>query len=122
MVVVTSILAVVLTSAVVIAYKKLEGNINAVSIAEQLGDDRPDAVEVEGPKRPMNVLVMGSDTRDGTKIGGDTPGLSDTTILLHLSADRSRAYGHCRCPNGDGADDEGREGGTASRDTPERSH
>jgi LCP family protein required for cell wall assembly len=92
-VVVASILAVVLTSAVVIAYKKLEGNINAVSIAEQLGDDRPDAVEVEGPKRPLNVLVMGSDTRDGTKIGGDTPGLSDTTILLHLSADRSRAYG-----------------------------
>ena len=41
----------------------------------------------------MNVLVMGSDNRDGTNIGGDTPGLSDTTILLHLSADRKRAYG-----------------------------
>ena len=47
----------------------------------------------KGPKKPLNVLVMGSDNRDGTNIGGDTPGLSDTTILLHLSADRKRAYG-----------------------------
>ncbi len=88
-----SVLAVVLTSTLVIVYKKLEGNINAVSIASQLGSDRPSAVDVSGPKRPLNVLVMGSDSRDGTKIGGDTPGLSDTTILLHLSADRTRAYG-----------------------------
>jgi LCP family protein required for cell wall assembly len=50
-------------------------------------------VEVQGPSRPMNVLVMGSDNRDGTNIGGETPGLSDTTILLHLSANRKHAYG-----------------------------
>jgi LCP family protein required for cell wall assembly len=91
-VIVLGVLAIVLTSAFVIAYKKLEGNINAVSIVDQLGD-RPESVEVEGPKRPLNVLVMGSDNRDGTNIGGETPGLSDTTILLHLSADRERAYG-----------------------------
>ena len=38
---------------------------------------------------------MGSDTRKGkgNHIAGETPGLSDTTILLHLSKDRSRAYG-----------------------------
>ena len=83
----------VLSTAFVIAYKKLEGNIHAISIGDALGDDRPEAVEVEGPKKPLNVLVMGSDNRDGTNIGGDTPGLSDTTILLHLSADRKRAYG-----------------------------
>jgi LCP family protein required for cell wall assembly len=88
-----SVVAVVLTSGFVIAYKKLEGNINAVSITKQLGDDRPEPAKVEGPKKPLNILVMGSDSRDGTKIGGDTPGLSDTTILLHLSADRKRAYG-----------------------------
>ena len=76
------------STAFVIAYKKLEGNINAISIGDALGNDRPDAVKVEGPKKPLNVLVMGSDNRDGTNIGGDTPGLSDTTILLHLSADR----------------------------------
>jgi LCP family protein required for cell wall assembly len=88
-----AILLVVISTGLVIAYKKLEGNINAISITEALGKDRPDAVKVEGPKKPLNVLVMGSDNRDGTNIGGDTPGLSDTTILLHLSADRSRAYG-----------------------------
>ncbi|MET0999346.1 MAG: LCP family protein [Marmoricola sp.] len=90
-VIVVAVLVLVLTTAFVIAYKKLEGNINEISIGD-LGD-RPDTVDVEGPKKPLNVLVMGSDNRDGTKIGGDTPGLSDTTILLHLSADRKRAYG-----------------------------
>src|SRR5690349_20182883 len=88
-----AIVLVIVSTAFVVAYKKLEGNINAVSIGEALGNDRPDAVDVEGPKKPLNVLVMGSDNRDGTNIGGDTPGLSDTTILLHLSADRERAYG-----------------------------
>ena len=87
------VILVVASTGFVIAYKKLEGNINAISISEALGDDRPEAVDVEGPKKPLNVLVMGSDNRDGTNIGGDTPGLSDTTILLHLSADRSRAFG-----------------------------
>jgi LCP family protein required for cell wall assembly len=60
---------------------------------EQLGD-RPDEVEVEGPKDPLNIMILGSDTRAGqTAVAGSSPGLSDTTILLHLSADRSRAYG-----------------------------
>ena len=90
-VIVLGVLVVVATSAFVMAYKKLEGNINEISIGD-IGV-RPVPVKVEGPKRPMNVLVMGSDNRDGTNIGGDTPGLSDTTILLHLSADRQRAYG-----------------------------
>lgn len=92
-VIVLSVLLLVVGAGLVVAYQKLEGNINAVSIAEQLGDDRPDQVEVEGPSRPLNILVMGSDDRKGTDIGGKTPGLSDTTILLHLSADRKRAYG-----------------------------
>lgn len=89
-----SVVLVILSTVMVVAYKKLEGNINTVS-TEALGD-RPTAVKVEGPKAPLNVLVMGSDTRDGANgkgIGGSTPGLSDTTMLLHLSADRSRAYG-----------------------------
>jgi LCP family protein required for cell wall assembly len=88
-----AIVLVLVSTGLVVAYKKLEGNINAISIGDALGDDRPETVEVEGPKEPLNILVMGSDNRDGTKIGGDTPGLSDTTILMHLSADRKRAYG-----------------------------
>jgi LCP family protein required for cell wall assembly len=86
------VLVLVLASAFVIAYKKLEGNIHAIDLGGKLGNHRPGEVAT-GPKRPLNVLVMGSDNRDGTNIGGDTPGLSDTTILLHLSADRKHAYG-----------------------------
>jgi LCP family protein required for cell wall assembly len=88
-----AVLLLVVGTVVVVAYKKLEGNINAISITDALGKDRPKSVKVSGPKEPLNILVLGSDNRDGTKIGGDTPGLSDTTILLHLSADRKRAYG-----------------------------
>ncbi len=88
-----AVVLLVLSTVFVIAYKKLEGNIHAISIGNALGNDRPHAVHVQGPKEPLNILVMGSDNRDGTNIGGDTPGLSDTTILLHLSADRKRAYG-----------------------------
>jgi LCP family protein required for cell wall assembly len=92
-VIVLSVLVVLAASGLVFAYKHLEGNINAVSIGDALGKDRPDTPKVSGPKRPLNVLVLGSDSRKGTNIGGETPGLSDTTMLLHLSADRSRAYG-----------------------------
>ncbi len=55
-------------------------------------DDRTGAVEAAAP---LNILLIGSDTRQGAAdpdIGGETPGLSDTTIVLHLSADRSRAH------------------------------
>jgi LCP family protein required for cell wall assembly len=59
-------------------------------------DGRPDKEQVGGPREPLNVLVMGSDSRDGkNNIDGLTGGgqRSDTTILLHLSADRKHAYG-----------------------------
>jgi LCP family protein required for cell wall assembly len=77
-------------------YRHLNDNLNVVDVTGQL-TDRPTKVAVEGPKEPLNVLVMGSDTRDGegNNIDGLTGGgeRSDTTILLHLSADRTRAYG-----------------------------
>jgi LCP family protein required for cell wall assembly len=88
-----AVVLVVTSSVLLYLYKKLDGNINSISIGNALGTDRPTPVEVTGPQKPLNVLVMGSDNRDGTNIGGDTPGLSDTAILLHLSADRKRAYG-----------------------------
>jgi LCP family protein required for cell wall assembly len=77
-------------------YRHLNGNLNVVDLTDQLSN-RPDKIEVEGPKDPLNVLVMGSDSRDcdGCNIDNLTGGgqRSDTTILLHLSADRQRAYG-----------------------------
>jgi LCP family protein required for cell wall assembly len=84
----------------VAVYKHLEGNITAMDVTSQLGK-RPQEVKVAGPQKPVNVLVMGDDNRRGAngrapggkRIGGQTPGLSDTTILLHLSANRKFAYG-----------------------------
>lgn len=80
----------VVSLAVVVAYKHLEGNIEGISTADLT--ERPD---VKAPSA-VNVLVMGSDTRagaNGAAAGGSTPGLSDTTLILHLSASRNYAYG-----------------------------
>ncbi len=77
------------------AYRHLEGNITALDTEGLLGSDRPEKVDNGKPQEPLNILLLGSDTREGQSgnIGGETPGLSDTTILLHISADRERAYG-----------------------------
>lgn len=78
-------------------YRHLNGNITSLDVTPALGTDRPTAApsKKSEPHKPMNVLLIGSDTRvgQGKGIGGDTPGLSDTTILLHLSASRKLAYG-----------------------------
>ena len=93
------VLALVTGLSVVFLYRHLSGNLNSLDVGGQLeiGGDRPEKKVVEGPKEPLNVLVMGSDTREGAGNNIDNlTGLgerSDTTILLHLSADRERAYG-----------------------------
>jgi LCP family protein required for cell wall assembly len=77
------------------AYRHLNKNITAIP-DDALGRDRPSEVaKPHGHTKPLNILLLGSDTRKGQTghIGGDTPGLSDTTILLHVSADRKLAYG-----------------------------
>lgn len=106
------ILAAVVAAAVVVAaivgggltlfMGKLAGNITAVDVSEQLGTtaapSAPVVVDEEtGSYEPFTVLLMGSDTRSGkgnkgygsaSEIGGER---SDTTILMHVNADRSRA-------------------------------
>lgn len=81
----------------VFLYRHLNGNLTELVVTDEQLGDRPPQVKVEGPNQPLNILVMGSDTRDGegNNIDGLTGGgeRSDTTILFHLSADRSRAYG-----------------------------
>ena len=78
-------------------YRHLNDNLDVVNVEAQL-TDRPDKVAVDtGPQEPINLLVMGSDARDGE--GNNIDGLtgdgerSDTTIMFHLSADRTFAYG-----------------------------
>ncbi|MBM0125361.1 LCP family protein [Pimelobacter simplex] len=81
---------------VVLIYNNWNSNIDRQDLAAQLGNDRPKKEKVAGPQQPMNILVMGSDSRDceGCGVDGEsTNGLSDTTILFHLSANRKFAYG-----------------------------
>ena len=77
-------------------YRHLDKNITSLNVTSALGRDRPmEIVDKDAPTKPLNILLLGSDTREGqgNHIGGETPGLSDTTILLHISADRKLAYG-----------------------------
>jgi len=92
-IVVTQLCLAVLTAAVVvIACLNLGENIkpgqeidHKVKKHEKIGGD------------PLNILVMGSDTRvgEGNEVDDQTDigRRSDTTILLHISADRKQVYG-----------------------------
>jgi LCP family protein required for cell wall assembly len=85
------VLALVTGLGMIYFVRHLDGNITSESL-DVLGD-RPEKV-YKGDGTPMNILVMGSDSRDceGCGIDSEGGGGSDTTILVHLSADRSRAY------------------------------
>ncbi|PUA82520.1 LCP family protein [Nocardioides currus] len=87
------VLALVTALGVVFLYRHLNGNLNVQDLDQALGDDRPEEV-YRGNGKPLDILVMGDDTRSGDNndIDQETGGGSDTTILVHLSADRSRAY------------------------------
>ncbi len=84
------------------AFSALQGNIQTTDVTALLGEDRPTATAAAttaGPVdpsegQPVNILVMGSDVRTGENAayGSDIEGMrSDTTLLVHVSADRSRA-------------------------------
>lgn len=78
------------------ATARLQGNIGTGEVTQLLGGDRPEKVaDPDDPNagKDLNILLMGSDSRgDGEVVDDGTPGMrSDTTIVLHLAADRSRA-------------------------------
>ena len=87
-------LALVTALVVVLAFRHFDGNI-AQGPAIQHRNAKP-AQAADQPHEPLNILIMGSDTRDcagchvDSEVGG---GGSDTTILLHVAADRQSAYG-----------------------------
>lgn len=84
-----ALLAVTGTAGAVVAYYRLNGNIDQVPIDEILGADRPAKVaEAAADTEATNILLMGSDRRAGDVSFGER---SDTTILLHLAADRESA-------------------------------
>ena len=90
------VVALVTGLVVVLAYRQLNSDIPVIpGIPDEVR--RPAKPKVEGPREPLNILVMGSDNRKGkgNNIDGLTGGgqRSDTTLLLHVSADRQTAYG-----------------------------
>ncbi len=93
-------LLLLLGSAVATAWTSLQGNINQTNVDSLLGSDRPTAA-TRAPDdsfagRALNILVLGSDVRqgasdvDGAGASGEISGMrADTTMLFHISADRS---------------------------------
>ena len=95
-VILLSVMAVLLTvgSAFATAWHDLQTNINQQSIDHLLGTDRPTQkpIDPEDPNagRALNILVLGSDVREGAEAEEVTGMRADTTMIFHISADRSR--------------------------------
>lgn len=72
----------------------LTGNIQSIDADAALGTDRPEVVVPDDPSAgmPLNILLLGSDSRgDGEVVDDGTSGArADTTMIMHISADRSR--------------------------------
>lgn len=80
-------------------YLSLQSNIGEVDVADLVGDERSRPSPTAPPPgdaragSAVNLLIIGSDDRSGENadIGGAEEGMqSDTTIVAHVSADRSR--------------------------------
>ena len=91
------VLGLVTGLAVTYAYRHLNGNITTADFTDAFVEPRLEKPEVEGPKEPINILVMGRDTREGEGNNIDNltgEGSARTPrSCVHLSADRKRAYG-----------------------------
>ena len=75
------------------AYYKLNGNITKDRRRRPAGHRPADeGGDPDAPKEPENILLIGSDKRAPQNVTADNAGQrSDTTILLHLAADRKSA-------------------------------
>ncbi|WP_331852929.1 LCP family protein [Actinomyces slackii] len=79
-------------------WQDLQSRINRVGVEGILGTDRPgDELPDSYEGRAVNILILGSDSRagannvDGAEGTGEADGArSDTAMIMHVSADRSR--------------------------------
>ncbi|WP_207795623.1 LCP family protein [Phyllobacterium zundukense] len=82
-----AIVTVIMLAVAATVYAKLTGNIRHIEVTrEDLGDARP----AKAPTAALNILVVGSDQRDGNtaKYAGER---TDTIMLVHLSTKRNNA-------------------------------
>lgn len=90
----TAVLVLALAGGTWYLYQKLNGNITTDTVTETELRAHEAERPTEGPTSAENILLIGSDNRgDGNQQYGQDSGTqrSDTTILLHLAADRSSA-------------------------------
>ncbi|MGW0661407.1 LCP family protein [Streptodolium elevatio] len=89
-----AVLLVVLVGGAYGYYEYLNSRIKTDDLSGSV-DKVPEAAEDEFGRTPMNILLIGSDSRVGEGNSGygakGKEGTADTTLLLHLSADRSNA-------------------------------
>ncbi|MCV2395837.1 LCP family protein [Actinotalea sp. M2MS4P-6] len=88
------------TAGAAAAYTRFQGNVDVADV-EALVGPAPTPSRTPDPDDPqagqdVTILIMGSDERDGENgVIGGTEGVagmrSDTTIVAHISADRTRA-------------------------------
>jgi LCP family protein required for cell wall assembly len=87
-----ALLAATGTASAFVAYYRLNNNITKQDVEGLLGTDRPEKVaEAAEDREAQNILLMGSDKRRGDAALNVEGERSDTTILLHLAADRESA-------------------------------
>ena len=90
----TAFLVLALAGGTWYLYQRLNGNITTDTTTETELKAQASARPPESPTKAENILLIGSDNRgDGNEEYGQDTGTqrSDTTILLHISADRSNA-------------------------------
>lgn len=84
-----ALLAFGVSAAAALDYR-IRSNIDYIDVKDYVADPPP--VDPEAGNS-LNILLIGSDDRSGDNeaIGGADPGMrSDTTIVMHISSDRSR--------------------------------
>ncbi|WP_147449572.1 LCP family protein [Actinomadura pelletieri] len=86
-------LSVVLVATSLTAYgfwRRLDSQIDRENLDGRLGDDRPEKLN-----NSLNILLMGSDSRQGenARYGVEAGQRSDTTVLLHISPGGESAIG-----------------------------
>ncbi|HJQ42256.1 MAG TPA: LCP family protein [Jatrophihabitantaceae bacterium] len=86
----TLLLTLTVGTAAAVAYRKYNGQISRVSV---LATKDPNIRSAKRQQNAANFLVVGSDTRAGAdaRFGNVSGARSDTTMLVHLSPDRSKA-------------------------------
>ncbi len=87
--VIFAVLLVTASAGAFVTYYRLDNNIASQDLSGLL-EDRPDVI-AEGDDKPRNILLIGSDQRQGAAAAKIQGARSDTTILLHLAADRNSA-------------------------------